>query len=129
MKRTNLYQAILSITALSTVLGAQAQNAGGLEEITVVGSKASLLSAVEKQRESDSIISVVDSDALGGFADTTAAEAVRRLSGISVENDQGEGRYVTIRGLSSDLNSIAVNGASMVAPENGRSVMLDGLPH
>lgn len=73
MKRTNLYQAIVSITALSTVLGAQAQNAGGLEEITVVGSKASLLSAVEKQRESDSIISVVDSDALGGFADTTAA--------------------------------------------------------
>ena len=128
MKRTNLYQAIVSITALSTIMGAQAQNAGGLEEITVVGSKASLLSAVEKQRESDSIISVVDSDALGGFADTTAAEAIRRLSGISVENDQGEGRYVTIRGLSSDLNSIAVNGASMVAPENGRSVMLDGLP-
>ncbi|GIR40082.1 MAG: hypothetical protein CM15mP51_08620 [Porticoccaceae bacterium] len=53
---------------------------------------------------------------------------MRRLSGISVENDQGEGRYITIRGLSSDLNSIAVNGASMVAPENGRSVMLDGLP-
>ena len=128
MNRTNLYQAIVSITALLTVLGAQAQNAGGLEEITVIGSKASLLSAVDKQRESDSIISVVDSDALGGFADTTAAEAVRRLSGISVENDQGEGRYVTIRGLSSDLNSIAINGASMVAPENGRSVMLDGLP-
>ena len=123
MNRTNLYQAIVSITALLTVLGAQAQNAGGLEEITVIGSKASLLSAVDKQRESDSIISVVDSDALGGFADTTAAEAVRRLSGISVENDQGEGRYVTIRGLSSDLNSIAINGASMVAPENGRSVM------
>ena len=94
MKRTNLYQAIVSITALSTIMGAQAQNAGGLEEITVVGSKASLLSAVEKQRESDSIISVVDSDALGGFADTTAAEAIRRLSGISVENDQGEGEIM-----------------------------------
>ena len=62
------------------------------------------------------------------FPDTTAAEAIRRLSGISIENDQGEGRYVTVRGLSSDLNSVAINGASMVAPENGRSVLLDGLP-
>ena len=98
------------------------------EEIVVVGTRASLMSAIDKQEMSDSLISVVDSDALGDFPDTTAAEAIRRLSGISIENDQGEGRYVTVRGLSSDLNSVAINGASMVAPENGRSVLLDGLP-
>ena len=86
------------------------------------------MSAVDKQELADKLISVVDSDALGDFPDTTAAEAIRRLSGISIENDQGEGRYVTIRGMSSDLNSIAVNGASIVAPENDRSVLLDGVP-
>ena len=64
---------------------------------------------------------------MGDFPDTTAAEAIRRLSGISIENDQGEGRYVSIRGLSSDLNSIAINGALMPAPEGNRSVLLDGL--
>ena len=99
-----------------------------VEEIVVTGTIATLINAVDKQRAADNIISVVDSDALGNFPDTTAAEAIRRLSGISVENDQGEGRYVTIRGLSSDLNSVAVNGASLVAPENGRSVLMDGLP-
>ena len=99
-----------------------------VEEVVVIGTKASLISAIDKQRESNKILSVVDSDALGEFPDTTAAEAIRRLSGISVENDQGEGRYVSIRGLSSDLNSIAVNGALMPAPEGNRSVMLDGLP-
>lgn len=102
--------------------------ADDLAEIVVVGTKASLISSIEKQRDADSFISVVDSDALGEFPDTTAAEAVRRVSGISVENDQGEGRYVTIRGLSADLNTIAVNGALVAAPENGRAVMLDGLP-
>ena len=101
---------------------------GSVEEIVVTGTIATLINAVDKQRAADNIISVVDSDALGNFPDTTAAEAIRRLSGISVENDQGEGRYVTIRGLSSDLNSVAVNGASLVAPENGRSVLMDGLP-
>lgn len=99
-----------------------------MEEVVVTGTLATLQSAADKQFESDNIISVVDSDALGNFPDSTAADAVRRLSGVSVENDQGEGRYVTIRGLSSDLNSVGVNGASMVAPENGRSVIMDGLP-
>jgi len=99
-----------------------------VEEVLVTGTRATLMRAVDKQMMADGIISVVDSDALGNFPDTTAADAIRRLSGISVENDQGEGRYVTIRGLSSDLNSVAVNGASMVAPENGRSVIMDGIP-
>ena len=98
------------------------------EELLVVGTKASIISAIEKQRDSNQILSVIDSDALGEFPDTTAAEALRRISGISVENDQGEGRYVTVRGLSGDLNSISVNGATVPAPEGGRKVMLDGLP-
>ena len=46
---------------------------------------ASLIAAIDKQRESDKIVSIVDSDALGDFPDTTAAEAIRRLSGISIE--------------------------------------------
>jgi|TARA_B100000530_G_scaffold3095_1_gene2595 TonB-dependent receptor len=99
-----------------------------VEEIVVTGAIASLKSAIDKQRESARILSVVDSDALGNFPDTTAAESIRRLSGISIENDQGEGRYVSIRGMSSDLNSVAINGALMPAPEGNRSVMLDGLP-
>lgn len=69
-----------------------------LEEVKVVGTRGSLMSAAGKQADADALISVVDSDAMGDFPDTTAAEAVRRLSGISIENDQGEGRYVTIRG-------------------------------
>ena len=104
------------------------ENSEITEELYVVGTKASIISAIEKQRESDQIISVIDSDALGEFPDTTAAEALRRISGISVENDQGEGRYVTVRGLSGDLNNISVNGATVPAPEGGRKVMLDGLP-
>ena len=99
-----------------------------MEEVVVVGTWANLQNAADKQFAEDRIISVVDSDALGNFPDSTAADAIRRLSGVNVENDQGEGRYVTIRGMSSDLNSVAVNGASVVSPENGRSVIMDGLP-
>lgn len=119
--------AVPVIALLSSAI-ALAQDETSVETIEVVGTRATLMNAINRQRNSQNIISVVDSDALGNFPDSTAADAVRRLSGIAVENDQGEGRYITIRGLSSDLNSVGVNGATMVAPENGRSVIMDGIP-
>lgn len=118
---------ILSIATFS-IFTISEESEESVEEVVTIGTKASIISAIDKQRESNLIVSVVDSDALGDFPDTTAAEAIRRLSGITVENDQGEGRYVSIRGLSGDLNAIAVNGAMVPAPEGGRKVMLDGLP-
>ena len=100
------------------------------EEIVVstTGTIASLKSGIERQKKSNQVVSVIDSDAMGEFPDETAAESVRRLSGVSVENDQGEGRYVTLRGMSGDLNAVTMNGATIPAPESGRKVLLDGLP-
>ena len=100
------------------------------EEIVVstTGTIASLKSGIERQKKSNQVVSVIDSDALGEFPDETAAESVRRLSGVSVENDQGEGRYVTLRGMSGALNAVTLNGATIPAPESGRKVLLDGLP-
>ena len=131
MKHTNRWALAPMVMAIYSANLAYAQDsdaAASMEGVLVVGTRATLKNAVSQQRDAQNIISVVDSDALGDFPDSTAADAMRRLSGIAVENDQGEGRYVTIRGLSSDLNSVAVNGASMVAPENGRSVIMDGIP-
>jgi TonB-dependent receptor len=118
----------LSMSLFFIAVFVHAQDSENVEEVVVIGTKSSLKSAIDKQRSSQKIISVIDSDALGDFPDTTAAEAIRRVSGISVENDQGEGRYVSIRGLSSDLNTVAINGATVTAPEGNRSVMLDGVP-
>ena len=61
-----------------------------IEEIVAVGTKASLKSALDKQKDSNQVVSIVDSDAIGEFPDETAAEAVRRLSGVSVENDKAK---------------------------------------
>ena len=98
------------------------------EEVVVVGSLASLRSALNKKRDSDKNVGVIDSDALGNFADINVAESLRRISGISVENDQGEGRYVTVRGMNTDLNAMTINGVSTASPEDRRGVILDGVP-
>ena len=45
-----------------------------------------------------------------------------------VENDQGEGRYVSVRGMNTDLNAMTINGVSTAAPEDRRGIILDGVP-
>ena len=101
---------ILPLVIISSLyLLSQEDTNEDIEEIVAVGTKASLKSALDKQKDSNQVVSIVDSDAIGEFPDETAAEAVRRLSGVSVENDQGEGRYITLRGMSGDLNGVTLN--------------------
>lgn len=109
-------------------MSSQLQAQTVVEEIEVTGTRAALQNALERQRNSDQIIGVVDSDAIGNFSDINVSEALRRISGIMVENDQGEGRYVTVRGMNTDLNAMTINGVSMASPEDRRGVMLDGVP-
>ena len=57
------------------------------------------------------------------------AEAVHRLPGVTVANDQGEGRYVIIRGVDPRYANVTVNGQTAAAPEpDNRQVKLDDIP-
>lgn len=98
------------------------------DNIIVVGQKAAQASALNQQRASGSIVTVIDSDGLGNFPDTTVADSLQRAVGISVETDQGEGRYVSIRGINTDLISSSINGVRTPSPEDRRGVLLDGVP-
>lgn len=128
MPPPNMLKKLLCLTASSSLASPVLAQNDSLEEIEVVGSRGSLASAMNKQRAADSLIGVVDSDSLGNFADINVAESLRRIAGIMVENDQGEGRYVSVRGLNADLNAMTINGVSAATPEDRRGIMLDGVP-
>ncbi|MEM7637674.1 MAG: TonB-dependent receptor [Pseudomonadota bacterium] len=112
-------------TTLDFTLGGEVRY---LDNILVVGSAAAQAGAINQQRASDSIISVVDSDGLGNFPDTTVADSLQRVPGLSVVTDQGEGRYVSIRGINTDLIAASINGVRTPSPEDRRGVLLDGVP-
>ncbi len=99
-----------------------------LDNILVVGSAAAKAGAINQQRAADSIISVIDSDGLGNFPDTTVADSLSRVPGLSIETDQGEGRYVSIRGINTDLVGTSINGVRTPTPEDRRGILLDGIP-
>ncbi|MBJ2129037.1 TonB-dependent receptor [Alteromonas sp. IB21] len=100
-----------------------------IDEILVRGQRSGQASAINQQRVSDRISSIVSADAIGQFPDQNAAESLQRLPGLSIERDQGEGRFVGIRGIDPNLNNVTINGLNIPSPESGvRSVALDVIP-
>jgi len=95
-------------------------------DILVTGMTANMTSALSRQKAADGVESVLTRDAVGQFPDQNVAESLRRLPGVNILNDQGEGRYVSVRGLDPELNGTSVNGVRLPSPESDvRSVALD----
>ncbi|MGB7371765.1 TonB-dependent receptor [Erythrobacter sp.] len=94
--------------------------------ILVIGQAASQASALSRKRASDVVSDVLTRDSIGQFPDQNVAESLRRLPGVNVLNDQGEGRFVAVRGLDPNLNATSINGTRIPSPEgNIRAVALD----
>ena len=100
------------------------------EEIVVYGQQtASTASALNQQRAADGIVSIVSATDIGQFPDRNVSEALQRVSGVFLERDQGEGRFVGIRGIDPNLIVTTINGVNVPSPENDkRSVALDVIP-
>ncbi len=102
---------------------------GLVENVIVIGQAAGINKALNKQRSADNIITAVSADAIGQFPDTNVSESLQRLPGLSIERDQGEGRYVRVRGMGPDYNAVTINGVGVPGPDaDRRAVALDVIP-
>ncbi|HCR66531.1 MAG TPA: TonB-dependent receptor, partial [Oceanicaulis sp.] len=96
------------------------------DNILIIGQRGQLTSALNRQRAAAGLISVLSADAVDRLPDENVAEAARRIAGVNVLNDQGEGRFVSIRGIDPNLNTTTVNGVRLPSPEaDNRQVPLD----
>ncbi len=115
----------IAVPAEGTVIRNFALGQSG-SSILVIGQGAAQASALSRKRSADGISDVLTRDAIGQFPDQNVAESLRRLPGINVLNDQGEGRFVAVRGLDPNLNATSLNGVRIPAPEGDiRAVALD----
>ena len=126
-----LVMASPSVFAADTSVGTAASGAGAidLDRVEVRPQLESQTRAVDLKRSSDAIEDAVSSDAMGVYPDKNVAESLQRLPGVSVTRDQGEGRFVVIRGLDANLNSVSVDGIAIGTPEDSsRAAPLDVIP-
>lgn len=100
-----------------------------MEEIRVVSQRIAINDARNRYRSADGISNFVSADDVGQFVDQNVAENLQRLPGVSITRDQGEGRFVTVRGVGAGLTNVTINGMRIGTPEDGsRAVPLDIIP-
>jgi TonB-dependent receptor len=100
-----------------------------LEVITVSGTRLAQATALQDKKTSKVIKESITANDAGKLPDQNAAETLVRVSGVSVTTDQGEGRYVTVRGIDAALNNVTIDSQIIGSPEGDtRRVALDTVP-
>ena len=118
------------VAILPSSLMAQTANEAEDEAIIVTASRPiaeSEAAALQVQKNSDSLVTVVASDSVGRLPDQNVAQATGRLPGVAVERDQGQARYISIRGAPNYWTTLSFDGINVVSPE-GRDARFDSIP-
>ena len=85
--------------------------------------------AVNVERMSAEIVQVEPAGVITSLPNTNIADAIGRLPSVSLERDEGEGKYVQIRGTEPRLNNLTINGVNVPSVEvTVRNIKMDAIP-
>ena len=122
--------AVAVASALTSAQSASpAPSADDLQTVTITAIVDAASRAAREQKAARNVSNVVSSDAIGRFPDSNIAEALQRVAGVAIARDQGEGRYINVRGGPSEFSAITIDGVSVAAPDpTTRAIDLDTIP-
>ena len=111
-----LLLALYGATALAqdaTVDADEVTSSEDLEEVLVTGIRYSIKRSMDLKRSDDGVMDAITAEDMGAFPDTNLAESLQRITGVSIERERGEGKYVTVRGFGPAFNLVLLNGRQM----------------
>jgi len=132
LQTNSLRKRVLAALIAEIVLtgGASAQTAGEADvdpaaRVVVSGIRASLSSSLNTKRMQDGVVDAVSAEDAGKFPDTNIAESLQRVTGVQIQRNNGEGRYISVRGLGPEFNNVLVNGRTLTSDTGGREFSFD----
>jgi TonB-dependent receptor len=85
--------------------------------------------AVNVERTADNIVQVLPAEVIRSLPNANMADALGRLPSITLERDEGEGKYVQVRGTEPRLTNTMIDGMNVPSPESGvRQIKFDSIP-
>ncbi len=99
-------------------------------EIRVTASRPiaeSEAAALQLQRSSTALVNVLAADSIGRFPDQNLAAALGRLPGVGIQRDQGQDRFISLRGARNSWTTVSFDGINVVSPA-GRTTRFDTIP-
>lgn len=106
---TKSISVLLGTSVLAPVVAQEAE----VERIQVTGIRGSIQEAMGIKRDSAGVVDAISAEDIGKFPDTNLAESLQRITGVSIDRQNGEGNAVTVRGFGPDYNMVTLNGRTM----------------
>ena len=123
------YTTTVQVSAGSTTAVSPALALSASESVTVRPEReVGEAEALNVQRTALNIEQVLPSEVINSLPNVNIADAIGRMPSVSVERDEGEAKYIQIRGTEPRLNNITVDGVQLPSPEFVRNVKLDTIP-
>src|SRR5438445_2927915 len=99
-------------------------------EVLVTAERASgEAEAVNRGRTANNVLQVLPAGVIRSLPNANMADALGRLPSVTIERDEGEGKYVQIRGTEPRLANVTIDGVNTPSPESGvRQIKLDAIP-
>jgi iron complex outermembrane recepter protein len=120
--------ALLALSFAASAQQAPAQS-GGLDEVVVTGIRKSIEESITIKRDEDVIVEAITAEDIGKLPDTTIAESLARLPGVTTQRDRfGNATNVSIRGFGPDFNGYLLNGREQTSTDSSRAVDLSIYP-
>lgn len=108
------------------VAGAGAAPASAV--VTVVGIRKGIEDAISVKKNSSSIVEAISAEDIGKLPDSSIAESIARLPGLTAQRVGGRAQEISVRGMSGDFASTLMNGREQVSTGDNRSAQFDGYP-
>jgi len=129
---------VAALTAASLIIAssaAQAQQSpapapasDALDEIVVSGVRAAIENAISVKKKSDEIVEVVSAEDIGKLPDTSIAESISRLPGLTSQRSDGRASDISIRGTDPQFATGLLNGREQVSTGDNRNIEYDQYP-
>ena len=101
---------------LTCTLSVQAQDSATeeeelqTEEIIVYGIRSSMQQSLDRKKNADHFKDAITAEDIGAFPDQNLAEALQRISGVAIDRKNGEGAFVSVRGLGPQYVQTTIGG-------------------
>ena len=124
-RKTRIATSLSVVLSASTMMPAFAADEvvadENIEVLKVTGIRGSLIKSMDLKRSSNGVVDAINAEDIGKFPDSNLAESLQRITGVSIDRQNGEGSRVSVRGFGADQNLVMLNGRQMPVTTGSRS--------
>jgi TonB-dependent receptor len=122
-------QVTVSAAQIVTATAKLAVASQNLEVLVTADRASGEAEEVNRERSADNIVQVLTADVIRSLPNANMADALGRLPSVTIERDEGEGKYVQVRGTEPRLTNTTIDGINVPSPESGvRQIKFDAIP-